>query len=226
LPAELQWIRPPAQGRSQRTLDRLLDAVEALLAERPFDQVSVQEIVQRAGSSIGAFYGRFPHKEAVLHALHERYVAESRATNELAFAPSQWEGVPLRDIVEAFCRFVVGFQRERAGLRRALVVAQTQLPLIRARSVVLAGEVVGRIAALLRSRAHEHDHPDPERAADFVHRLVFSMLDQQVLFGAASPTGGPLTDPELVAELTRALSRYLGIRPAESADDPNEVRRP
>ena len=63
---ELRWIRPPQQARSQETLGRILDAAEALVAEKGFDDTPISEIVQRAGSSVGAFYTRFPAKDALL----------------------------------------------------------------------------------------------------------------------------------------------------------------
>ena len=48
--------RLPQQGRSRLTRERLLDAAAALLAEREYGAVSVDDIVDRAHSSIGAFY--------------------------------------------------------------------------------------------------------------------------------------------------------------------------
>ena len=68
--SELRWIRPPQQARSQETLERLLDAAETLVAEKGFDDTPVAEVARRAGSSVGAFYTRFPDKDALLHALY------------------------------------------------------------------------------------------------------------------------------------------------------------
>jgi len=67
---ELVWIRPPQQARSQQTLSRILDAAEAILAEKGWEDASVAEIARRAGSSVGAFYTRFPDKDTLLAALH------------------------------------------------------------------------------------------------------------------------------------------------------------
>ena len=65
--------RTPRQSRSRATLDRLLDATATLLAEKPFDEASVAEITRRAGTSVGAFYGRFPDKESLLDCFDERF---------------------------------------------------------------------------------------------------------------------------------------------------------
>ena len=44
---------PPAQARSRETVDRFAEAAEALLQTRPFEEITVQDIVRRAGRPIG-----------------------------------------------------------------------------------------------------------------------------------------------------------------------------
>ena len=78
--SELRWVHPPQQVRSQATLDRILVAAEALVAEKGFEDTPVSEIVSRAGSSVGAFYARFDDKHALLHALATRFVEQAMAT--------------------------------------------------------------------------------------------------------------------------------------------------
>lgn len=206
----LTWVKTPAQGRSQQTLERILDACARLLDERPFDQVSVHDIVKKAGASVGSFYARFSTKDDLLHALHERYVVESEATTRAALSPDTWEGVPMPRVLEQVVTFVVAFQRENLGLRRALIVATADQPVFRARNVKLASFVVDQAARLLAARRDEVAHPSVDRAADFLHRMIFSVLDQTLLFAPDSPTGRPLSDEELTKELVRACLGYLG----------------
>ena len=56
-PALLSSVAPPKQARSEQTLYRILDATEALIREKGLAAVSIPEIVSRAGSSVGGFYG-------------------------------------------------------------------------------------------------------------------------------------------------------------------------
>jgi AcrR family transcriptional regulator len=44
----LRWVKPPRQARSQQTLDRLLDAAEALVREKGFDDVPIDEALDPA----------------------------------------------------------------------------------------------------------------------------------------------------------------------------------
>ena len=68
----MQGVQAPRQARSQRTFDNLLDAAEDLLNEKSFLELSINEIVSRAGSSVGSFYARFDDKDALLRCLSER----------------------------------------------------------------------------------------------------------------------------------------------------------
>lgn len=209
---DLRWIRPPVQDRSQRTLERLLDATERLLEQRSFEDVSVQQIVRAARSSVGSFYARFPTKYALFQALHERYVRESLLTTTEALEPKRWTGVPLAVVVENACAFLVISLRERRGLRRAIVAQHAVDRETRLRSAALAEQVVGVLARLLEGRRDALGDIRPYSAARFVHRILFAVLDQALVFGDDSPEGGtPLSEEQLIAELTRACVGYLSF---------------
>jgi AcrR family transcriptional regulator len=194
---ELRWVRPPRQARSRETLDRILDAAEALVAEKGFDDTPVAEIVQGAGSSVGAFYTRFRDKEGLLHALYDRYYEQAIATADLALDPARWEGASISEILRAVVRFLVGTYREQRGLVRAFVIRNHTDPSFRARR------------ERLLARRGEISHDDPERAATFALMLVFSTIDN-LLFDEMRSGALVLTDDEYSTELTRACLAYLG----------------
>jgi AcrR family transcriptional regulator len=211
---ELQWVRPPRQARSQETLDRILDAAEALVAEKGFEDTPVAEVVRRAGSSVGAFYARFHDKEGLLHALYERYYEEAVATADHALAPARWEGASVAEIVGAVVPFLVAIFRERQGLMRAFVVRNHTHPEFQARQQRLSHHVIARLSALVLARRKELAHPDPERATRFGLMLVFSALETMILFGEMRSSLLSLSDDDLANELTRSTLAYLGAAPA------------
>lgn len=203
-------MRPPRQARSQKTLDRILDAAEALVQEKGFDDTPVSEIVRRAGSSVGAFYSRFPDKDALLHALFERFYEQAIATADEALEPARWRGAPLAEIVAAVVQFLVAIYREQRGLIRAFVIRHHVDPNFQARRERLSHHVSAGLSALLLVRRGEIWHPDPERAAAFGLTLLFSTLDNTMLFGEMRSGAFALSDDELAAELARAYLAYLG----------------
>ena len=87
----LEWVRPPQQERSQRTLERLLDAAEAIILEQGVEAANVAAVAKRAKSSVGAFYARFQDKETLVRAVCERFAFQARATMEGALPLGKWQ---------------------------------------------------------------------------------------------------------------------------------------
>ena len=207
---DLRWVRPPQQARSQETLDRILDAAEALVTQKGFEDTPVAEIAQRAGSSVGAFYARFQDKDALLHALYERYYEQAIATADAALDPARWEGARIAEILDAVVRFLTAIYREQCGLIRAFVIRNHSGASFQARRERLSHYVSERLSALLLARQDEISHPDPELAAAFGLSLVFSTLESVILFGELRSGRLALSDDDLATELARAYLAYLG----------------
>jgi len=207
----LRWVRPPQQERSRETLDRILDAAEALVQEKGFDDTPVSEIVRRADSSVGAFYSRFPDKDALLHALYERYFEQAMATADDALDPARWERAGTADLIAAVVAFLVQIYRDQRGLIRAFVIKNHVDASFQERRGRLSHYVSERLTDLLVERGGEIRHPHPRRAAAFAMTLVFSGLDNAILFGEMRSGSDALSDEDLAAELTRAFLAYLGI---------------
>jgi AcrR family transcriptional regulator len=71
------------QKRSQKTYDALIGTTFKLLQQREFDEISIAELAQKAGYSVGAFYARFRSKDELFDALlaqhiEDRYTARTR----------------------------------------------------------------------------------------------------------------------------------------------------
>jgi len=118
-----KWVQPPAQGRSERTFFRFLDAAEGLLSKRHWHEVSVQEIVKNADASVGSFYNRFSDKTALLHCLDDRIGEECELTitsliDEMEAFPALVAAAP-GIVVSLLMRLCT----ERAGVIRALDLA-------------------------------------------------------------------------------------------------------
>jgi AcrR family transcriptional regulator len=198
--------------RSQETLHRILDAAEALVADKGFEDTPVAEVVARADSSVGAFYTRFRDKDGLLHALYDRYMVEAMATADEALDPERWEGAKIGEILEAVTVFLTKIYRERGGLIRAFVVRNHADAEFRARQERLSHYVNDGLCALLLARRGEIAHPDPARAAAFGLTLVISTLESVLLFGELRSGALALSDDELASELTHAYLAYLGIQ--------------
>lgn len=72
--------------RSVRSHDALVSALLRLLAERPFEQITIRDLVAEAGIGYTTFFRHYPSKEALLDAVA---AAEIRRLFELAVPAMQ-----------------------------------------------------------------------------------------------------------------------------------------
>ncbi len=66
-------VKPPKQSRSIKTREKLMSALERLLRNREFENISVQDIAKEAGVAVGSVYSHFKDKTAFLEALLESW---------------------------------------------------------------------------------------------------------------------------------------------------------
>jgi AcrR family transcriptional regulator len=204
---------PPRQARGRRAQDRIVGATLALLAERPWEQVSVADIAARAGVAVGGVYRRFVSKERLLVFLAREVilpgsVAELRARLD----PDRLRGASLAAVVEAYLALTVEtFRRHRALLRpMALVGRLTSDPDLPALMADVNREAHGRFRALLHERLAEVRHPRPAVAVDLALLWVSAALREVVLFDQPVSALAPgLDDAALVRELTCGVVAYL-----------------
>jgi AcrR family transcriptional regulator len=200
------------QARSQRTLERLLDAAESALSELGVEGATVPEIAGRAGMSVGVVYRRFRDKDALLQAVYARFFERSLALNRAALDPRLWEGRGAREIVATVVAGMVRGHAQYRGLLRGLFAYAEAQPDPRFRTQVeeLNRAAVAQVITLLLARRDELAHPDPEGAVEFVLLVVAATLNRWLQSGTTSAF--PYADAgSLTAELTQLATSYLGI---------------
>jgi AcrR family transcriptional regulator len=85
----LQPRKTPQQERSIQRLETILGATEALFLEKGVHGTTMSEIAQRAGISIGSLYQFFPHKAALIKAVHDRFSGQLEGFIRQIFAGVQ-----------------------------------------------------------------------------------------------------------------------------------------
>src|SRR5450755_160712 len=70
--ASTRVVKPPDQRRAE-----LLDCAEVLFLAHGYDHATVNDVIDSAGVSKGAFYDYFTSKEALLEAIAERFARRS-----------------------------------------------------------------------------------------------------------------------------------------------------
>lgn len=211
--------RVPQQSRSRRTMARIVEAADVLFAEHGYDGASVNDIVARAGCSIGTFYARFTDKESLflhLHAHHCRLMIDN--IDALVHDPEMAEAdLPtlVRGIIDAQYRFA----DKRRAITRVFIQRSGQDTAFHAGYAEAWGEVADRLRALLMTRRDDISHRDPERAAAFVVQMLHASWANDVLHHGMQEITGAVTGAPARNELTTACLAYLGAGDKDNAGE-------
>jgi AcrR family transcriptional regulator len=209
----LESVARPKQARSAETLARILDAAEALIADKGLADASIPEIVRRAHSSVGGFYARFKDKNELLRALEERFFLEMVEKLDALAEPGQWERAGVPEIVAACVAELVGTVRERHNLLAAFLSRAAGDPEFILHGVRFRRRVASRIGELLLRRRDQIGHPEPEVGIDIGVQFAFGLMLQSIVLGDLSAGGRTLSDEELEREITRSFVAYIGAAP-------------
>lgn len=93
--------------RKQRTIDALLAAAQPMFAERPVDEVTVEEIGRRAGVAVGSIYNNFGSKEGLYAAVVARALDVDRDYMDRAYTPERSPIEQLLAASEQYLRFAL-----------------------------------------------------------------------------------------------------------------------
>jgi AcrR family transcriptional regulator len=208
--------KPPRQRRSHESLERILDAAESLIRERGFDNMTISEVVQRSGSSVGSLYARFTNKLGLLRAVQLRYHA--RVQNEM-FAAFSGDHPLDESLQEAVARIVAVLSRHvlnEPELFRAFVLQAVFDPGVRAQGERTNAQRRDKVVEVLSAHRAEIRHPDPELAARWFYSACMAVLRERITFGEGAELSGGFPDQGLITEMTRMVTSYLTYDPPPS----------
>ncbi len=203
-------ISPPRQQRSRETLDRLISASEELLGEKSFDEISVAALCLRAGLTVGAFYARFPDKDAMLHFLAKQLLEATPIAIE-----DEWRAdakAPLAELIRSAVGSAVQVYRQRRALMRALILRSRSDKKLRAQLNAANQRNLEWFMQLLLARRDEIGHRNPRRAAEFGLLMVVSTIREVVVFNESWHGAERFDDDELARELSAVFIAYMQIK--------------
>lgn len=132
-----------------------------LLAEQDHEKISVAQISREAGISVGAFYQRFPNKDAFLHMVVAQRLRSTQERMERELASERWQrattGAVTRAIVEEMMRGLhgPGAGVVRMALKRGHLERRDLRPLLDYRAAL-----ADRAVALLSHRSKGVRHSE------------------------------------------------------------------
>lgn len=206
------WPEIPAavQDRSKRTHKRIYEAGTKLLEQHGPGALTIANVASAAGVSTGSIYRRFGSKEQLLAVIQHEFVedfkaelarrlADERPTS--AASVNEVVGVAVRSFAETF--------RSRQSLLRVLMLLSTENQAVLelgSRGVIECGAMFREVLLNIADRIRR---PDTEAAIDYAYRTMYAMCAFRAMFGENVESTMPAPWPELIDEMTVALSAYL-----------------
>jgi len=151
--------RRPRQARGERRLDKILAAAAVVFAKVGYEAATTNAIARQAGASIGSLYQFFPNKEAILHALAARYLAELRAVHD-RMLDEQAVHVPLGALYDRIIGLLADFHAAHPAFMN-LFMGSTASAFLAAAAKQLTEECIDRVDRLMAAR--EPRIPAPRR---------------------------------------------------------------
>jgi AcrR family transcriptional regulator len=206
-PAKRSAVITPVQRRSRDVVARILEATGTLLNSGPGGTgITMQQVAEQAGVSVGSIYRYYADKSDLLRATQDRTLSEfdQRMAARLAQAPPSVEGA-----VGAMVDVMHDHMEQRACEIGAFMTASDDVMVGRARATHHL-KLASFLAGLQRDRARVA-HDSLELAAE----VGLSIIDGLFLSYARQVTRfAPSLRLELIAREARSAALAYLLRPA------------
>ena len=164
------------QKRSQKTYEALIATAFKLLEKREFDDISIAELTQKAGYSVGAFYARFKSKDELFDAMVMSHIEDRRAARKKQFAVAP-DATLIRELMAETVNYYWARRRFwRAALIRSIRDLDFWEPL-RKLGHELADMMIERIAARAKRPLTEAEQTNVR----FAIQLVLGTINNTII---------------------------------------------
>jgi len=191
----------------------VLRALEEMLGERFFEQITIRDLAARTGVATGTIYRRFKDKEALLPVLYERFdhkLSEWAAGfwDDFDLDAERRPGPRIRHLVG---KHVVFYKAHAPILRTVYLYMRLHGELsvedVDQKRQSVYGQMLEPVFSALT--IEEQVKPSADQVKLFL-LLLISSVNERMLFGDLKPARTlPMDDEAFVSELTAALQAYL-----------------
>ena len=185
----------------------MLDAAEQLFREGGSDALTVEAIIERAGTSTGAFYARFGSRRGLFVAMHERFLlafeSSLRETAEAALVAGS-----LSQALHIFVDGVVSTVRRHRDTLHFHVIQNAHDLDMRAQGNQLTQGMFLLIEKIVDVHSLESGGVDAGKI-DMLGRILYGLTLELMMFDDEEVTGRAITHEQLVDRFTEMLLGYL-----------------
>lgn len=211
---QIEGVMPTQQARSGATMLALLRAGRQALEQGGLDNMTISEIARSAGTSVGAFYGRFENKEAFFAAVQTMVISEIEVDFDAMFEALERDEVDVVEMLHAISVFWVGLFRSNRGLYQAAFKHASAQPGVwtpfKRLGYKASGMIVEHVLPRLRQMGLATEEVQIRMAMQFANGLLINSVIND-------PGPVKLDDPDMEVHVARFLCTFLGVPVASSA---------
>ena len=213
----------PKQPRAIKTREKLMQALERLLRQHEFENISVQDIAKEAGVAVGSVYSHFKDKNAFLEALLEYWREQVESQLMALEAEDRTESFraigSLYEALEIAVRSVHSQIRESGHILRAVHTYTRLHPDIGDENwqnlVIRSFASIGVMLEVFEDEITVSDVDLTKRMLGFIFNTIFiraALMPQDSLLSAIE-----LDDEILIREVTDMIYAYLTMPTVQSS---------
>jgi len=198
----------PKQQRSQDTQQKLLTALHVCLQDKFFEHISIKDLAEHAGVSVGTFYRRFKDKESLLPLLYQDF---GNDLDQWVETLEERQFINIQEAVTVLSKETYQFLDARKSLFRTLHLnSRLHSDLLESDKTVDRRDIYCRLSAILLKFKHELAAADSSKAVDMVIFMMINTLLDKVLYPTLTPAiASDLSAEALSRELPKMILPYL-----------------
>lgn len=199
--------RPPRQSRSIDSTRRMLDAAEELFRTGGSDALTVEAVIERAGTSTGAFYARFGNRRGLFVAMHERFLEVFGQVLDDAASSARHQS-NLHDALRLFFATVFESVRQHRDTLHFHLIQNAHEAEIRAQGNEFSRGAFAMIVEIVETHSPRATALDMDRL-DLVARTFFGLILETMLFDPDEASGHNMSDEQRAERFTDMVLAFL-----------------
>jgi AcrR family transcriptional regulator len=173
--------RKPEQERSVKSMNRMIEAGEQLFYEGGSSALTLNAVLERAGTSTGSFYARFGDMRGFTNAMHEHVLELVSAELIKAYAKASKQP-DLESAVQAICIESFKIVSKHRFSLYFFAVGNLQDPQGRAIGKEFRFSMSDMFIEIMKSYLPKNSSLARKQRLDFAARMGVSALYQQIMF--------------------------------------------
>ena len=193
-------IRIPQQKRSRERKSKIMETALDLFSQKGMNGTSSNEIVEKAGVSIGTFYSYFENKKALFLEILKEHL-QNFITGIYTLQTD--DSIPIRDNIRSHIRKTFTVFDIHPSFHKEALVLKFSDPDVRRLFHEVELKQIGIISALLSPYCRRHDPADLDEVSKVIHGAVENVAHSVKFLES------PLDRERLIEELTEMIFHYV-----------------